>query len=130
MDIFTATFFESGVLINEGNNRFHFVSFPEHAQLSTINDLIIEDISGDGKKDILLAGNSYDPDVSTGNYDAKAALLLTGDGKGNFDAVSNSYSGLTIDGEVRRIIHLKDQKQVILLKNNAPAQLLQQNYNR
>ena len=125
MDIFTAACFESGVLINEGNNRFRFVALPEQAQLSTINDLIIEDLSGDGKKDILVVGNSYDPDVSTGNYDAKAAFLLTGDGKGNFEAVSNSYSGLTVDGEVRRIIHLKDKKQVIFLKNNAPAQLFQ-----
>ena len=39
---------------------------------------------GDGIKDILTGGNSYDPDVSTGNYDARAAQLLKGDGKGEF----------------------------------------------
>lgn len=127
MDIFKTNWFESGVLINDGNFKFRFVAFSEQAQFSIINDLIISDLNGDGKKDILIAGNSYDPDVSTGNYDARAAQLLTGDGKGNFQATSTLSSGLDVNGEVRRIIYLLDKKQLILLKNNAPAQLLQQN---
>ena len=126
MDVFTAAFFESGVLINEGNNRFRFISFPEQAQLSTINDLVIDDMNADGKKDILVVGNSFDPDVSTGNYDAKASLLLMGDGKGNFESASTNSSGLIVNGEARRIIQLKDKKQIILLKNNNAAQLFQQ----
>jgi hypothetical protein len=127
MDIFKTNWFESGVLINDGNFKFRFVAFSEQAQFSTVNDLIISDFDGDGKKDILTGGNSNDPDVSTGNYDARAAQLLAGDGKGNFQATSALISGLDIKGEVRRIIYLQDKKQLILLKNNAPAQLLQQN---
>ena len=127
MDIFKTNWFESGVLINDGNFKFRFVAFSEQAQFSTINDLIISDFDGDGKKDILTGGNSYDPDVSTGNYDARAAQLLTGDGKGNFQATSALISGLDAKGEVRRIIYLQEKKQLILLKNNAPAQLLHQN---
>jgi len=127
MDVFRTNWFESGVLINDGNFKFRFVAFPEQAQFSTINDLIIADFNADGKKDILTGGNSYDPDVSTGNYDAKAALLLIGDGKGKFRTVSNLSSGLDVNGEVRRIIYLQEKKQIILLKNNAPAQLIKQN---
>jgi hypothetical protein len=52
---------------------------------------------------------------------------LTGDGKGNFQATSALKSGLDVKGEVRKIIYLQEKKQLILLKNNAPAQLLQQN---
>ena len=127
MDVFKANWFESGVLINDGSFRFRFVAFPEEAQFSTINDLTIVDIDGDGIKDILTCGNSYDPDVSTGNYDAKGAQLLIGDGKGNFHAASNIVSGLDINGECRRIIYSPEKKQIILLKNNAPAQVFQQN---
>src|SRR5688572_16985220 len=126
MDVFKANWFESGVLINEGNLKFRFVPFPEEGQFSTINDLVIADLDGDGNKDVLTGGNSYDPDVSTGNYDARAAQLLTGDGKGNFQAGPAFRSGLDVKGEVRRIIYLQDKKQVILLKNNGPAQLFQQ----
>jgi hypothetical protein len=124
MDVFKAGCFESGVLMNEGNLKFHFVAFPEQAQFSTINDLVVGDLDGDGTTDILTVGNSYDPDVSTGNYDARAAQFLSGDGKGIFQAVSAVSSGLGINGEIRRIIYLKDTMQVILLKNNAPAEVL------
>ena len=48
-------------------------------------------------------------------------LPLTGDGKGNFQAISTLSSGLDAKGEVRRIIYQQDKKQIILLKNNAPA---------
>jgi hypothetical protein len=124
MDVFTASCFESGVFINEGNYKFRFVAFPEMAQLSTINDLVIEDLDSDGLKDILTGGNCYDADVSTGNYDAAAVVLLKGDGKGNFSAVSSTKSGINVNGEVRRIFFNKENKKIILLKNNAKADVL------
>src|SRR4030095_2261182 len=63
MDIFKASCFESGVLINEGDLKFRFVPFPDEGQFSTINDFAIADFEGDGVKDIFIVGNSYDPDV-------------------------------------------------------------------
>lgn len=118
MDIYTASCFESGVFLNEGNYSFRFIPFPETAQLSLVNDLMVTDADHDGLKDIVLAGNCYDPDVSTGNYDGMAALLLLGDGKGGFRPAL--YSGIKASGEVRKIIPLPD-RSFILLKNNAPA---------
>lgn len=119
MDIYTANCFESGVFINEGNNKFNFVAFPEMAQLSTINDIVIADMDKDGHKDIIAAGNSSDPDIGTGNYDAMASIFLKGDGKGNFKAVLPS--GLPVQGEIRRIIPLANHSRFILLQNNAAA---------
>ena len=118
MDVFKAGVFESGVLINEGDGNFRFVPFHERAQLSNINDLVVDDFNKDGKSDILVSGNSTDPDVSTGNYAATPALLLTGDGKGNFTP-ETWLSGLSFDGEVRRIIQL--QNKIIFLLNNKAA---------
>jgi len=43
-------------------------------------------------------------------------LMLTCDGKENFQATSALSSGLDVDGEVRRIIFLQEKKQIILLK--------------
>jgi hypothetical protein len=51
MDIYTANFFESGVLINEGNGAYHFVAFPEKAQFSNINDFVVDDFDKDGIKE-------------------------------------------------------------------------------
>ncbi|MBM3415970.1 MAG: RNA-binding protein [Bacteroidetes bacterium] len=118
MDVYRATCFESGVFLNEGNGSFQFLAFPEMAQLSNINDMLVADWDKDGKTDILVAGNSSDADVSTGNYDAMAALLLLGDGKGNFNPLT--ATGISPKGEVRRIIPLQ-RGDFILLQNNGPA---------
>lgn len=122
MDIYTTTCFESGIFINEGNNHFRFEEFPELAQISTINDMIADDFDNDGNTDIIIGGNSSDPEIGTGSYDAMAALFLKGDGKGKLTA--NTLSGLPNNGEVRRIINLSQNNSLILLKNNGPAQVI------
>lgn len=96
MDIYTARCFESGILINEGNGNFRFKPFDEKAQLSTINDLIFADLDKDGIRDILACGNSDDAAVMVGNYDATAAILLKGDGKGGFIPVAPFTAGFNI----------------------------------
>jgi hypothetical protein len=123
MEVFKTNFFESGVLMNEGNNSFRFIFFPEKAQLSTINDMVIDDMDGDGIKDILVCGNSGDAAVMTGVYDATSALLLRGTGEGNFAAVSPVEAGLNARGESRKMVYLKDKGMVIFLKNDAAAQV-------
>lgn len=125
MEIFKTNFFESGVLMNEGNNTFRFIPFAEKAQLSTINDMIVDDVDGDGIKDILVCGNSGDPAVMTGVYDATSTLLLKGRGDGNFTAVSPVENGLNVKGESRKMVYLKDKNKttLIFLKNDAAAQV-------
>jgi len=125
MDVYKTNFFESGVLINEGNNRFHFVAFPEKAQLSTINDMVIDDMDNDGIRDILVCGNTNDAAVMVGNLDAGGALLLKGTGQGNFTSISAADNGLSVRGEARKIVYLKNKKitSVIFLKNDDAAQV-------
>jgi enediyne biosynthesis protein E4 len=125
MDVYKTNFFESGVLMNEGNNTFRFIPFGEKAQLSTINDMVIDDIDNDGKTDILVCGNSDDPAVMVGVYDATSALLLKGTGPGNFVTASPADHGLKVRGESRKMIYLQDKGKttLVFLKNNAPAQV-------
>ncbi|MBI5858411.1 MAG: VCBS repeat-containing protein [Sphingobacteriales bacterium] len=125
MDVYKAGCFESGIFINEGNNHFRFQPFPEMAQLSNINDVLFEDVDKDGNNDMIVVGNSSDPDVGTGNYDAMASLFLKGNGKGQFSAVP--HSGLGTSGEVRRIISLQKNNSFLFLRNNAPAQVFSKN---
>lgn len=122
MDVYGTGCFESGVFINEGNGHFRFEAFPEQAQLSTINDIVVDDFDKDGNPDIITGGNSSDPEIGTGDYDAMATLLLKGNGKGKF--LANVNSGLPNDGEVRRIVYLPLSGTLLLLKNNAPATVI------
>ena len=123
MDIYTTKFFESGVLLNEGNGAFRFVQFPEKAQFSNINDMIIDDFDRDGIKDILVCGNTNDPAVMVGNIDAASILLLKGDGKGSFTVIPHTTDGLKVRGESRKMVYLKENNLLVVLKNSAPAQV-------
>jgi hypothetical protein len=127
MDIFKTNFFESGVLVNEGNGSFHFVPFPEKAQFSNINDFVIDDFDKDGIKDIIICGNSNDAAVMVGNYDADAALLLKGNGNGSFSSMPHTTDGLKVRGESRKMIFTKENGQLIILKNSATAQVFKLN---
>jgi hypothetical protein len=125
MEVFKTNFFESGVLMNEGNNTFRFIPFPEKAQFSNINDMLIDDFDNDGLKDILVCGNSDDPAVMVGVYDATSALQLKGTGKGTYMAVSPAENGLKVRGESRKMVYLKDKGKttLIFLKNDAAVQV-------
>jgi hypothetical protein len=123
MDIYKTNFFESGVLLNEGNGAFRFVMFPERAQFSNINDMVIDDFDKDGIKDILVCGNTNDPAVMVGNIDATSILMLKGNGKGSFTAVPHTTDGLKVRGESRKLVYLKENNLLVVLKNSAPAQV-------
>ena len=57
--------FASCYLENTGEGNFVINPLPPEAQLSSINDIITEDIDGDGNLDILAAGNLFDVEVVT-----------------------------------------------------------------
>ena len=123
MDVYKTTCFYSGILFNEGNGSFRFRPLPEMAQLSTVNDILYDDFDRDGIKDLLVCGNTNDADIGTGNYDAMGALLLSGDGKGGFKALTPLHSGISIRGEVRKMVYLKKSSTILFLKNNDAAQV-------
>jgi enediyne biosynthesis protein E4 len=123
MDIYTTNFFESGVLLNEGKGAFRFIAFPEKAQLSNSNDIVIDDFDNDGLKDIILCGNTNDAAVMVGNIDAASIVLLKGNGKGSFTAVPHTTNGLKVRGESRKMVYLKEKNQLIILKSSASAQV-------
>ncbi|MBO9682584.1 MAG: VCBS repeat-containing protein, partial [Flavisolibacter sp.] len=107
-------------LENKGNGKFEMHALPTEAQLSPVNSIICTDVDGDGNLDIILAGNEYQAEVMTGMYDASYGLLLKGDGKGAFKAISPLQSGLIIDGDVKdmKIITTPSKERLLLVAVN------------
>jgi len=91
----------SGWFENDGHGRFRFHPFPLVAQEAPVNAVLYTDVNGDGKADLILGGNDYQASVMTGRYDASYGQVLLGDGKGGWEAVAASASGLILDGDVR-----------------------------
>lgn len=112
--------FSSGVLINTPIG-FEFKPFPNTAQLSSINDMLIQDWDQDGHLDVLVAGNLYQSEIETPRNDASYGLLLKGNGTGQFEAMDAASTGFFVQGEVRHLglITIKDEKYVIAAVNNA-----------
>ena len=62
-------------------------NFPNEAQLSSINDMIIDDFNKDGNLDILAAGNLFNMEIVTPRNDGGIGVYMEGDGKGGFKVI-------------------------------------------
>ena len=114
----------SGWFENKGGGKFSKHALPLAAQIAPVNAIVCTDVDQDGNMDIILAGNEYQTEISTGRYDASYGLVLRGDGKGNFKAVAPAASGLIIDGDVKDLkIITAGRKQRIVLTAINDAQL-------
>src|SRR5688572_18963925 len=91
------TVLSSMLLINEAGRKFKKVNLPDVAQLSTLNDALIEDLNGDGNLDLIIVGNSYAQETLFGRYDASIGTVLMGDGSLNWRELENRYSNFVAD---------------------------------
>ncbi len=127
--ILKAVNFDTSYLENLGGNKFRLSSLPRNVQFSPIYGILPTDFNGDGNIDLVLGGNFFGSRVKYGRYDANKGTLLLGDGKGNFTPITNLYSGLNSNGEVRDIITLKSKGSdyMVFIKNNTNAQIFKIN---
>jgi hypothetical protein len=97
---------KSSILLNDGTGKFTISSMPIPAQISPINGMVVDDFNSDGNLDILMCGNDFGTEVSVGRYDAFNGLLMKGNGKGGFTALSISESGIYIPGNAKSMVKL------------------------
>ena len=121
--------FASVYIENKGNEAWVITPLPRMAQVSSINDFVINDINKDGHQDIILAGNLYDSEVETPRNDAGNGLVLLGDGKGNFEATPMMKSGLYAPHNVKHLeeLRINDNTYMAAINNNAPVQFFKLN---
>lgn len=96
-------YFESGA-----NGKLHEKQLPLQAQFSPVFTISQLDFDKDGNQDLLLCGNINHARMRFGKYDANYGVLLKGDGKGNFNYVTQQQSGFHITGDVRSVLNIND----------------------
>ena len=128
-----ARVFASSVALNNGHGGFTLAPLPVEAQFAPIRAALAEDFDGDGRTDLLVAGNDYGFPPVLGRSDASYGLLLRGRGDGRFEAIDMERSGVVIDGQVRHMewVRRADGGRVILVaRNNDKLQVLRPRFGR
>ena len=107
-------------LENKGNGKFINHALPDEAQWSPVNSIVCTDIDGDGSLDIIMAGNEYQTEVSTGRYDASYGVTLKGNGKGGFTNLPCAQTGFIVDGDVKnlQLINNTNKEKLLLVSVN------------
>jgi len=112
----------SSILWNERGN-FRWEKLPRSVQVSPVTKMIVRDLNNDGWPDVIVAGNDYTWDVSTGYFDAlKGLVLLNRKDGGPFEVLTPPESGLMFNGMVQSLLYFEgDPSLVVAGMNRAEA---------
>ncbi len=115
----------SVLLVNDGGGAWTVRRLPFEAQLAPMTAALAGDLDGDGRLDVLLAGNrdALKPDL--GRQASSYGVFLRGDGRGGFAAVPAAQSGFFVPGETRALVRVETPggPLVVAVKNDAAPQV-------
>lgn len=97
----------SSFVLWNNENGMEWERLPSAAQTSPVKKVIIRDFNGDNIPDVLIGGNDFSHDVSTGYYDANKGLVLLGKGNQGFEVLPSSRSGLLLRGQVTSMLYFE-----------------------
>jgi len=106
---------------NLGNTTFKKHQLPFMAQISSVNDIAIDDYNNDGFMDVFLVGNNYNINTQLGKLDASHGVILLNNKIGFFD--ESLDQDFNISGEARNIKKLlinNEMFYVISINNDVP----------
>ncbi len=109
------TYFKTAVALNQGDGQFTLVELPQEVQLSCVNSIYCADLDGDGKKDLVLAGNDSGFTPQFSKLDASFGHVLLNRGGGQYERIENRESGFFVKGEVRDLTSIQIGGQPYLL---------------
>lgn len=109
---------DNSIYLENNGKGFNVKMLPNMAQISSIKSFYLEDTDKDDILDVIVIGNSYDPEVGTGRLDASLGIMLKGLSKGKIEVISPLMSGINTLGDTRQIIKIKAKKSFLLISKN------------
>ena len=112
---------------NKQNESWSIKELPRMTQLSSVNDILVQDIDNDGFLDAVLAGNLYESEVETPRNDASNGIVLKGNGAGQFSSIPMTKSGFVASKNVKNmeLLNRKEKKCIVVVNNNDRIDLFQ-----
>lgn len=99
-------------------------TLPAEAQFAPVYAISLLDYNKDGNMDMIMAGNQSSIRIRVGVIDANFGQVFEGDGKGKFQYVPQSKTGLSITGDTKSmsIIRINDEQYLFIGTNNVGVQ--------
>lgn len=114
----------SSILWNN-NGELSLQPLPRVAQVAPVYAITTVDLNGDSRLDICLFGNQHGLKPDLGRQDSNKGIMLSQDANALFFEVPYRKSGLFVQGEVRDVKILKNEKSsiqtMVIGRNNANA---------
>jgi enediyne biosynthesis protein E4 len=98
--VLEANWLETTVFLNRGG-RFEKGKLPMEVQWSPGFGVNVADLDGDGNEDVFVSQNFFAVSGRTSRSDAGRGLVLRGNGRGGFEAMTGQESGIKVYGEQR-----------------------------
>lgn len=128
--VYHANDLQTSYIENKGNGKFTIHPLPVRAQFAPVFGMVAGDFNNDGNLDVLLNGNEYGIEAQIGRYDAMNGLLLQGNGKGGFKALTIRQSGIYIPGDGKALVSFATpdgRYYVAASQNNGPLKIFEKN---
>ncbi len=121
------SYFQSVVALNDGNGQFRMIPLPKEVQFSCVCDIWCGDLNGDGKNDLMMAGNDAGFMPQFSKLDASFGHVLLNNGDGTYKRIENRDSGFSIRGDVKSLvpIGIKGKKYVLATVNAQAPKLFE-----
>ncbi|QDK77114.1 RNA-binding protein [Spirosoma sp. KCTC 42546] len=122
----TATYTMSSYIENKGNGKFEVRPLPIMAQTAPVFGMLAQDVDGDGNLDAILVGNEHGSDMVAGRMDAFNGLVLKGDGKGGFSALTIDQTGFYVPGNAKALASLPNAQgrcRLAVTENRGPLRV-------
>ncbi|MEL7147689.1 MAG: FG-GAP-like repeat-containing protein, partial [Bacteroidota bacterium] len=110
---------------NQGGNTFIKRNLPAAAQVAPIHSMLLDDFDHDGRKDLMLVGNSFEISTQLARQDALRGLILFSRGDNEFEksvfpvpinGAARDIARLDIGGEPHLIVTMNNGKPIIVKK--------------
>ena len=124
-----ATTLDQMVFLNRGG-FFEARPLPVEAQVAPAFGVAVADFDGNGTDDLFLAQNFSETDIGSPRLDAGRGLVLLGDGRGGFTALSGPRSGVMLPADQRGVAVAdfdEDGRPDVVVGQNAAATVLFRN---
>ena len=110
---------ESTVFVRQEDGTFWGQPLPLVAQVAPLHSILVRDISGDDRPDLIVAGNQYGNRAEEGRLNAGRGMLLKGNGDGTFEVMHSG--GFSASGDVRRLlpVSVADEEWIVVGRNNS-----------